>query len=415
VATPLTASQTRPYRPDARALILGRALHQPWNEGTRVINRNFARATALRGPARVISVTHAQFRDETRTPVPLLSIEHVYTRSGYGLVGIYLALPQLLRHLGREQASVAHLFGMPLALAPRLRQLGMRVVVHVMTSSFGARSRLLNGASWILFDRWVDAYALTSDALKGPLLKRGLHASKMTVIPPAIDTEVYRPGVKTAARQSLGLDPDEPLVVYLGRLSPNRFPAADVGKGLRAAGAHLNRSVRFVGLSPGHTYDGSENTSSYLLACSRAAAAALRQVDGAETEIRFGDLSEEEKINWLQAADVILLPFSQAESVEPPLTLLEALACGATILVSKAANHSGVVRDGVNGFVYEQADFGHRLTSVLSSLSTERDMPERARASVLTHFSYAATAEATDQLWGQLDLTRVAAEVSVAC
>ena len=37
------------------ALVVGRALHAPWNEGTRVINRNFARAADSQRQVRVVS------------------------------------------------------------------------------------------------------------------------------------------------------------------------------------------------------------------------------------------------------------------------------------------------------------------------------------------------------------------------
>ena len=62
------AEQLRDGRPSAgadpqsTALILGRALHAPWNEGTRVINRNFAQAARTLRPVRVMSLTHVSFR-----------------------------------------------------------------------------------------------------------------------------------------------------------------------------------------------------------------------------------------------------------------------------------------------------------------------------------------------------------------
>jgi glycosyltransferase involved in cell wall biosynthesis len=336
--------------------------------------------------------------------LPGLAVEHVYSPTSYSLLGIYRGLPPLLRHLGPRLTGVAHLFGVPLALAPRLRKSGARVVAHVMTSSSGASGRLLNGASGLLFDRWVDQYAVSSPALVQPLVRRGVRRSKIAIVPPAIDTTVFQPGDRLAARALLNLHPDEPLVVYLGRLSPRRFPAADVAYGLRSLAHTLGRSVRFVGLSPDQTYDGSENTSEYLLACTRAAAADLRGAAGVTVDIRLGNLADAAKIAWLQAADVVLLPFAQPESVEPPLTLLEALACGARVVLTPPANRSGIVENAVNGLVYAGPEqLASTLGHLLTAESAATAVSEAARASAVDGYSFASTAAASVRLWDQLE------------
>jgi glycosyltransferase involved in cell wall biosynthesis len=355
---------------------------------------------------RLLSLTHEDFRNSSSTADvgPRLPVEHVYSRTGYGLVGMYRGLPLLMRHLGPGPIEVAHLFGVPLALALALRQHGARVVVHVMTSSSGTTDRLLNGASWALFDRWVDAYAVTSSALVAPLTSRGVRPSKIMVVPAAIDTNTFRPGERLAARQVLGLDPAERIVVYLGRLSPRRFPAAEIAHGLRSAVQPAGAPLRLVALSPGQTYDGSENTAQYLLACSRAAAAELRDIPGVTPDIRFGDLPDASKVAWLQAADAVLLPFAGAEAVEPPLTLLEALACGATLLVTTAANQSKIVQHAYNGYVYERPQqLAELLPTLLAEGSAERSVAGQASATVHSGFSFATTLDATERLWRHIE------------
>jgi D-inositol-3-phosphate glycosyltransferase len=253
-----------------------------------------------------------------------------------------------------------------------------------------------------MFDRWVDLYAVTSAALIDCLVRTGVHPSKLMVVPPAIDTTVYRPGDQLAARAALGIDPHEALVVYLGRLSPNRFPADVVARGLQQAAGSTAQHVRFVGLSPGQTYDGSENTAAYLLACTRAAAAEMRDLQGVSVDIRLGDLAEREKVLWLQAADTVLLPFAHVEAVEPPLTLLEALACGATMLVTAAANRSGVIRDGQNGHVYEGYQLGEQLAKVLSRRGNTASLADCARATVVAGYSFSATVDASERVWSRV-------------
>ena len=114
------------------ALLLARALHAPWNEGTRVIGRDLARVAGSLRPLRTLSLTHAQYIGR---PDASLAVEHIATRRSYGVRGDYAALRPITRAveavLAGEPVDVAHLVGLPLALAPWLRRRGIPVVSHV--------------------------------------------------------------------------------------------------------------------------------------------------------------------------------------------------------------------------------------------------------------------------------------------
>jgi glycosyltransferase involved in cell wall biosynthesis len=393
------------------ALVVGRALHAPWNEGTRVVTRNFVRAAARHRPVRLVSLTQERFRSRALEHVPNgITVDHVYSSSGYDLLGVYRGLPGLVRYLNGSQSAhrseVAHLFGVSLSLAPILRQRGCRVVVHAMTASARPRDRLVNAASTYVFGRWVDRFAVTSNVLGEMLHKRGIPRSRLVVLPPAIDTEVFRPGSKSAARQVLGLDPVEPLVVYLGRLTPRRFPAEPMAHALRELAATNTHGVRLVAVSPGATHDGSENTAAYVQACTTMVQTALQDVRGLSMDVRSMDLSDESKVDWLRAADAVVLPFAEPETVEPPLTLLEALACGAQVVLTPAANRSGIIRDGHNGFVSSApAAVGSALRQVLTQTSAAREISDQARRTVTEGFSIQSVGVDTTRLWDELPVT----------
>jgi len=238
------------------AVILGRAMHAPWNEGTRVISRNFAHAAGLERRVRILSLTQEAFRNgsnELSNGIP--PVEHVYTRGGYGLQGVYFGLPLVMRRLAASVAlhevSVAHLFNLPLSLAPWLRRYGVRVAVHLMVSPLRPSQRALARLSMRLFSPWIDAYAVTSGTLVPQLRAWGVPASRLVVLPPAVDGSIFQRGDRLAARARLGLSPDVGLVVYLGRLSPRRFPGLIVREALRQAAAASSRPLRFVALAPG--------------------------------------------------------------------------------------------------------------------------------------------------------------------
>ena len=397
------------------ALVLGRALHQPWNEGTRVICRNFGQVAGLLRPVRVVSLTQRRFREDASAQPEAVPIEHVYSRGGYGLDGVYMGLPLVMRRLASAlvpgNVSTVHLFSLPLSLAPWLRGRGTRVVNHVMVRPLHLRDRALVRGSISLWGEWIDAFAVTSQTLVPLLAGWGVPLSKLIVLPSAIDGSRFRPGDKGAAREQLGLSAERKLVVYIGRLSPRRFPSRLVREALQqAALATPSRQVHFVALTPGQTYDGSANSARYLQECASIVQEELRDIPGVTVHVALHNLDDAEKTNWLRAADVVLLPFVSPEAVEPPITLLEAMASGAMIISSKAANRSGLIRSGVTGQVYQSSDeLAVMLSAALSNGDGAYGMREAARKAVLAHHSFDAVAAATADLWQQVEESRAGA------
>jgi len=395
------------------ALIVGRALHAPWNEGTRVINRNFAQAARTLRPVRVVSLTQLTFKDGDGTagrPAAALPIQHVYNRGGYGLNGVYLGLPTLLQSLkmagdGAARVGVAHLFGMPLSLAPWFQRQQIHVIDHIMVRPLRLRDRMLVRASIGVWGRWVEAFAVSSQTLV-PLLKAwGVPESKLFVLPAAVDGTTFRPGDKAAARQELGLSGGEQLVVYIGRLSARRFPARIVREALQTAGLASSRPLHFVAVTPSQTFDGSPNSASYLEQCAQVVGEDLRKIPNVAVDVRMANLEDREKLAWVRAADAVLLPFVAPEAVEPPITLLEAMASGATIIASPAANRSGLVKSGVNGFMFRSADeLANMLTQVVIGAAGGSAMGAAARQTVLASHSFQAVATATARLWMKVEL-----------
>jgi len=218
------------HQPDEpTALILARALHAPWNEGTRVIGRDLARVAGLLRPLRTLSLTHEQYVGRFDADV---AVEHIVTHRPYGARSDYAALLPITRAveaiLSGEPVDVAHLVGLPLVLAPWLRRRGIAVVPHItlaQQSYRGPVERLRAAVGWRCFDRWVDAYACTSEVLCAKLVAQGYPAAKLRVVPPPIDVGRFHRVDRSAARRSLGLPEDAFQVVYIGTISQPRLPA----------------------------------------------------------------------------------------------------------------------------------------------------------------------------------------------
>lgn len=390
-------------RNSTSVLVLARALHKPWNEGTRVIGFNVARAASLCRSVRTVSLTHEEFRGQEDER---LLVEHAYTRASYGVVGDYRGLGPLLARaraiLDETCIGVAHIIGLPLALAPYLRRRNVRVVVHVTLANQlyqGRIERLRAEVGWRAFDRWVDLYAPSSGALVPPLLERGMPRSKIKVMPAAIDMAIFKPADRLEMRRSLGLGRDQYILTYVGTLSPRRFPIETIREGLRQAGAVLERPLRFFVFAPAATHG-------YNHAWSETVRQALRDIPNVAVDVAMQDLSEAEKAAWFQATDVLLVPFEGQVAVEPPLTLVEAMACGAVILGSPQSNQSQLVQSGSNGFVYQTpGEMAACLVNVFQDYETAQIEAMRSmgiRTAVEQH-SLGALSETLLQAWDSIE------------
>ena len=116
----------------APVTIAGRALHEPWNEGTRVIARNLGLASAAAGDdVRLVSLTDPGYG--VGPDVSGLATYHVRTPATSPLAADYRNLRSLagaIRHAAGGAGTHLHLIGAPLALAPLVREPARTTVVH---------------------------------------------------------------------------------------------------------------------------------------------------------------------------------------------------------------------------------------------------------------------------------------------
>lgn len=193
-----------------------------------------------------------------------------------------------------------------------------------------AAVRLLTG--WTL--RRADLVTADAEDLRQRVIQLGARPERTRVVQWGVDTTTFRPGVETAAlRQRLDLGPG-PVILSTRALKPiynqdvmvQALPAI-----LRAA-----PDARFV-----IKYQG----------CDANYAAGVRDLvnePGVQHAVRFvSESAYEELPAYYALADVFV---SIASSDSTPVSLLEALACGAAPVTSDLPGLAEWVADGVNGF-----------------------------------------------------------------
>ncbi|MCW7944808.1 glycosyl transferase family 1 [Streptomyces hygroscopicus] len=239
----------------------------------------------------------------------------------------------------------------------------------------------------------ADAVIAVSGAMRDDILGcyPALDPARVHVVHNGIDTALYQPDPDTDVLARVGLDPDRPYVLFVGRITRQ--------KGV----PHLLRAVRDI------------DPAAQLVLCAGAP-------DTAETDREFRSLFEElsrsrEGVHWipkmLPRPDVIQLLTHAAvfvcPSVYEPLGIvnLEAMACGTAVVASRTGGIPEVVDDGRTGLLVDvDDDFESHLARALDSLlgdpvAAER-MGEAGRKRAVGEFGWDTVARRTVRLYEEV-------------
>ncbi|MGW4370453.1 D-inositol-3-phosphate glycosyltransferase [Nocardia takedensis] len=213
----------------------------------------------------------------------------------------------------------------------------------------------------------------------------GARPDRIDVVPPGADLSRYRPGDKAAARALFGIDPNERVVAFVGRIQPLKAPdilvraAAEVLRGPDAdRGGRLR--VLIVG---GPSGTGLERPDALI-----ELAAEL----GIADRVTFLPPQPPQRlVQVYRAADLVAVP-SYNESFG--LVAIEAQASGTPVLAAHVGGLGTAVRDGETGVLVT----GHRIGDWAAALGALLGDPERLRhmgvraVEHAAHFSWEHTA-----------------------
>lgn len=180
---------------------------------------------------------------------------------------------------------------------------------------------------------------------------------RLRLIEGGVDVEAIA-AARPADRAALGVSPDAPLVLWVGRLDPVKGldELVDAAKILREGGA----------------------TPTFLLAGAGRYEATLRRriaSVGAQEYVRL--LGRRDDVaSLLKAADVFAFP-SRTEGL--PNALMEAMAAGASIVTTDAAGCRDLVRNGETGLVVPVGDAA-ALAAAIRRLLEDRALRQRLGA-----------------------------------
>ncbi len=108
-----------------------------------------------------------------------------------------------------------------------------------------------------------------------------------------------------------------------------------------------------------------------------------------------GTLGEEEVCRHLRESDVFVLP-SIGPGEASPVSVMEAMAVGLPVVVSRIGGTPDMINDGVDGYLTEQKkpnEIARRLVELASSPEKRRSMGKLARKRALEQFDVRTTSE----------------------
>lgn len=241
--------------------------------------------------------------------------------------------------------------------------------------------RLLSIAKYTLARRSVDAIACVGPHLVEEVVRSGASRRRVIYLPNGIDTSRFRPAspsTRAAVRAALGLASDKPVVLHFGwswRLKGGDLFCAAVG-GLRRRGVEVTAVT--VGAGP-------------------EADADAQRFGISDAFVRLPQLEDVDQL--LAAADVLAHP-SRAEGGNPPLAVLESLACGVPVVAGAIPGQT--LNDDLAAFRAVPLEATALTDGIEAQLRISEEAGAAARAYVEAERSLTAWADRLDTVYDSI-------------
>ncbi|MTD16151.1 D-inositol-3-phosphate glycosyltransferase [Nakamurella sp. YIM 132087] len=211
----------------------------------------------------------------------------------------------------------------------------------------------------------------------------GAAPEKVDVVAPGVDTDVFSPGDRLAARAELGIGADELVLAFAGRIQPLKAPDVLVRAAAVLAHRHPDRRWRVV-IVGGVSGTGRQAPHGLSELAADLGITGLMDLRAPAAPERLAQV--------FRAADVVAVP-SYNESFG--LVALEAQACGAPVVAAAVGGLPVAVRDRMTGLLVRGHDIDD-WADALESVALDPVLRERLSAAAPAHaarFSWEVTVD----------------------
>jgi glycosyltransferase involved in cell wall biosynthesis len=367
-----------------RVCLIGGKIFPPWDSALSSVGRDLVKILSRHVDLTVITGYHS--------PQIYGKVYGCYNQEYYDTEGIFKQANVMLLELSEnvlidyisfwkkmaecikdKRFDVIHLLGIP--WIPTTYPL----ISHLLTLP---DPRALKNTLWYryLCSRFINRLFVSSNLIRNALASLD-NRLRISVIPPPVDTSIYKPSTTCKELQWLG-DFGGSLILYLGPIFSQRFPALIV---LRAI-AKLRERGYDVTLLIVASMRHNEADRPYI-GVIRDLIDKLKLSKSVKLQIKV--LTEKEKVMLYNLADVILyLPLNEVELADPPITVLEAMSCGRRVIATDVMSLPEIITDGFNGFMIKRPDLTDMaLADKIEEALSKKIVAEEVRKTIKDGFS----------------------------
>ena len=326
--------------------------------------------------------------------IPLYRIPYPKIRLLGGLVMLFRCAWYLYRKRHQYDVIHAHIAHRMAAVACIIGWLARKPVLVKLTgwleTELGVLSRRRLPWLWLMRRALgrATAFQATSRELADRLIEYGFPRARVHLIPNAVDTARFQPGIPGQSELEGGL-----VFIFVGRLVPEKNLEMLIDAWAQAIPGDSPHRLLLVGKGPLQA----------LLERRIRDAGVARQVS------LFGARPREEVGRLLAAADVGVL-VSTHEGLSN--SLLEYLAAGLPVIGTRISGTEDWIEDGVNGWLVESGDTAGlaRLLKQVAGMDRQvlRDMGTKGRALIEENASIESVARSILRLYGVGGASRAA-------
>jgi len=313
-----------------------------------------------------ISTESANQRTDPRTVAPLLF---------EAFSSLYFGTAEQSTFQGRRDVVVnlTNCFRYARLLDPRLH---FPVVLHYYMRE--PSCKLLG--NWL--SQKADGFLVSSESVRQYLTSEcRVPQKKIKIAYPPVDTSIYQPQNKSDVRQAFHIKRDSKIVLYMGSLKEGRFSIPTVLQALSET-ARVIPSVMLLVAVPDRIED--RRRASLLVRAAAKSGLSDRII------LQIKNLDNEEKSALYALSDLFIYPASKrAVATEPPLTVLESMACGTPILACKEPSVEEIIVNPECGEIVscDVTSLTRALVGLLSAEERLRTLSSNCRSVALTNFS----------------------------
>ncbi len=243
----------------------------------------------------------------------------------------------------------------------------------------------------------------SSEEKRNLMEEYGVSAQKIKVIYPGVNHHLFCPSKAKTAYLETGFSEDDKILLYVGRVEPIKglMTIIEAFALLKKSRNPLSKKLKLIVIGGGKK----DSELSYNPEAKRIKAAV--ETSGLKEKIVFLGSKEQAALKeFYSAADVLIVP-SLYESFG--LVVVEALACGTPVLVSKVGKMRTIVKEGKNGFSFAPGS-PEVLANGIKEFFQKKDLlweEARIRQDIIDRFSWDKTGRETHRVFAGLKQEKI--------